>query len=90
MGDPYVEVPNADGHGNQAQPLNVDAPAKSKDFTNAGADGFDRSSMVYHGSLSEVFESATIDTVFGKCIHGLLKCTRKTWRRCQSQLGEKN
>lgn len=45
MGDTYVEVPNADGHGNQAQHLNVDAPPKK--FTDAGADGFDRSSMVY-------------------------------------------
>ena len=49
MGDTYVEVPNADGHGNQAQPLNVDAPAKK--FTDAGADGFNRSSMVYHRSF---------------------------------------
>ncbi|CAL8468731.1 g8271 [Coccomyxa elongata] len=58
MGDTYVEVPNADGHGNQAQHLNVDAPAKSKDFINAGADGFDRSSMV--GTVLETYEDPDV------------------------------
>lgn len=45
MGDTYVEVPNADGHGRQAQAMDVDTPLKKS----TDADGqlvFDRNSMV--------------------------------------------
>lgn len=44
MGDSYVEVPDADGHGRHAQAMDVDTPLKKTD-----ADGqpvFDRNSMV--------------------------------------------
>ncbi|BDA43280.1 probable inorganic phosphate transporter 1-3 [Coccomyxa sp. Obi] len=56
-GHTHIEVPNdADGHGSQAQDLNVEAPAKK--VSDAGADGFDRSSMA--GNAVESYEDQDV------------------------------